>query len=48
MCVQDTDHGAVGGRDTRDQMSRGKLVVIEYLDAECSVRVEQRILGNPD
>ena len=36
----------VGGRDTRDQVSRGKLKVIEYLDAECSSRVEQRKLRN--
>ena len=29
-------------------MSRGKLEVIEYLDVECSARVEQRMLRNPD
>ena len=28
-------------------MSRGKLVVIEYLDAECSARGEQGMLRNP-
>ena len=28
-------------------MSRGKLVVIEYLDVECSVKGEQRMLRNP-
>ena len=46
MCVQDTDCGTMGGRDTRDQVSYGKLVVIEYLDAEHSTRVEQRVLRN--
>ena len=29
-------------------MSRGKLVVIEYLDAECSTMSEQRMLRNLD
>lgn len=28
-------------------MSGGNLEVIEYLDAECSARVEQRMLRNP-
>ena len=37
----------MGGRDTRDLVSHGKLVVKEYLDAACSVRVEQRMLRNP-
>ena len=37
----------MGGRDTRDQVSRGKMVVKEYLDIECSVRGEQRMLWNP-
>ena len=48
MCARDTDRGIVGGRDTRHQVSHGKLVVIEYLDVECSTRVEQRMLKNPD
>ena len=37
----------MGGRDTRDQVSRGKLVVKEYLYAECYARVEQRMFRNP-
>ena len=40
MCVRDTDHSVVGGCDTRDQVSCGKLEIIEYLDIECSARVE--------
>ena len=47
MCARDTDCGIVGGRDTRNQLSHGKLVVNEYLDVECSARVEQRMLRNP-
>ena len=46
LCARNTDHGAVG-RDTRDQVSHGKLEVKEYLDVECSMRVEQRMLWNP-
>ena len=37
----------MGGRDTRDQVSRGKLVVKEYLDAARSTRGEQSMLRNP-
>ena len=33
VCARETDRDVVGGRDTRDQVSRGKLVVKEYLDA---------------
>jgi hypothetical protein len=29
-------------------VSHKKLVVIVYLDVECSTRVEQRMLRNPD
>ena len=40
LCAQDIDRGFVG-LDTRDQVSHGKLEVIEYMDAECSTRVGQ-------
>lgn len=46
MCARDTDRGAVGGCDTRDQVFRGKLEVIEYLDVECSTQVETTMLMN--
>ena len=46
MCARDIDHGVVGGQDTRDQVSHGKLVVKEYLNAECSARGEKRMLWN--
>ena len=45
LCVRDTDRSFVG-LDTRDQVSCGKLEVIEYLDVECFARVEQRMLRN--
>ena len=32
MCARNIDCSIVGGRDTRDQVSHGKLVVKEYLD----------------
>ena len=37
----------MGGHDTRDQVSNGKLEVIEYLDAKCSTWAEQIMLRNP-
>ena len=37
----------MGGKDTRDQVSHGKLVVKEHLDASCSTRGEKRMLRNP-
>ena len=48
MCVRNTDRGAMGGRDTGDQVSHGKLVVKEYPDTTLSTRGEQRMLRNPD
>ena len=48
MCAQNTNHSVVGGRDTRDQVSRGKLVIIEYLDVECPMWAEHKMLRNFD
>ena len=46
LCVRDIDRGSVG-HAMREHVSCGKLEVIEYLDAKCSVRVERRMLKNP-